>query len=153
MDGEPRSGRTSELRKMIAKLFLLFTLVPLIELYILLKIGSVMGALNTILLIIVTGILGASLARLQGYRTVQQISASLAQGVMPAEEMVDAVLIFVAGVVLLTPGVLTDIAGFLLLIPYTRTMFKRWLRKKFDRMVASGNVQVRFRGGGGGNPF
>jgi UPF0716 protein FxsA len=138
---------------MIAKLFLLFTLVPLTELYILLEIGSVMGALNTILLIIFTGVLGAYLARMQGYRTLQQINVSLAQGVVPAEELVDAVLIFFAGIVLLTPGVLTDIAGFLLLIPYTRTIFKRWLRKKFDHMAASGNVQIRFPGGGNDNPF
>ena len=131
---------------MVAKLFLLFTLVPLTELYILLEIGSYLGALNTILLIIFTGILGAYLARMEGIRTVQQISQNLATGVVPAEEMVDAVLIFVAGVLLVTPGVITDVIGFSLLIPYTRTIFKRWLRKKFDRMVASGNFQVHYRG-------
>ncbi len=132
---------------MVAKLFLLFTLVPLTELYILLEIGSYLGALNTILLIIFTGILGAYLARMEGIRTVQQISQNLATGVVPAEEMVDAVLIFVAGVLLVTPGVITDAAGFLLLIPYTRTIFKRWLRKRFDRMVSSGNMQIHFRSG------
>ena len=131
---------------MFAKLFLLFTLVPLTELYILLEIGSYLGALNTILLIIFTGILGAYLARLEGIRTIHQISQNLATGVVPAEEMVDAVLIFVAGVLLVTPGVITDVMGFLLLIPYTRTIFKRWLRKKFDRMVAAGNFQVHYRG-------
>ena len=139
---------------MIAKLFLLFTLVPLTELYILLEIGAYLGALNTILLIVFTGLLGAYLARLQGIRTVHQISQNLASGIVPAEELVDAVLIFVAGVVLVTPGVITDVAGFLLLIPYTRTIFKRWLRKKFDRMVASGNFQVHYRGpGDGGNYY
>ncbi len=138
---------------MIAKLFLVFTLVPLTELYILLEIGSYLGALNTILLIIFTGILGAYLARLEGIRTIHRISQNLATGVVPAEELVDAVLIFVAGVVLVTPGVITDAAGFLLLIPYTRTIFKRWLRKKFDRMVAAGNFQVHYRRGGNGSPF
>ena len=133
---------------MIAKLFLLFTLVPLTELYILLEIGSYLGAMNTILLIIFTGVLGAYLARLEGIRTVHQISKNLAAGTMPAEELMDAVLIFCAGVVLVTPGIITDAAGFLLLIPYTRNIFKRWLRKKFDRMVATGNFQVRSRGWG-----
>ncbi len=127
---------------MIVKLFLLFTLVPLAELYILLEIGSYLGALNTILLIVITGVLGALLARLEGIRTVRQIAQNLSKGIVPAEEMVDGVLIFIAGVVLVTPGVLTDVAGLLLLIPYTRTIFKRWLRKKFDRVVASGNFQI-----------
>ncbi len=133
---------------MIVKLFLLFTLVPLTELYILLEIGSYLGAMNTILLIIFTGVLGAYLARLEGIRTIQQISKNLATGTMPAEELMDAVLIFGAGVVLVTPGIITDAAGFLLLIPYTRNIFKRWLRKKFDRMVATGNFQVRSRSWG-----
>ncbi|NIO11836.1 MAG: FxsA family protein [Deltaproteobacteria bacterium] len=138
---------------MIAKLFLLFTLVPLTELYILLEIGAYLGAANTILLIIFTGILGAYLARLEGIRTIHQISQTLATGTVPAEELMDAVLIFVAGVVLVTPGVITDVAGFLLLIPQTRNIFKRWLRRKFDRMVAEGNFQVRYRGWGDGDRF
>lgn len=138
---------------MVVKLFLLFTLVPLIELYILLEIGSRLGTLTTLLLIIFTGVLGAFLARLEGIRTFRLIAKNLSEGIVPAEELVDAVLIFIAGVVLVTPGVLTDVAGFLLLLPQTRTIFKRWLRKKFDRMVSSGNFQVHIRGGGGGNPF
>ena len=106
-----------------------------------------MGAFNTILLILITGILGALLARLEGLRTLRQITLSLNQGIVPAEELVDSVLIFVAGIVLVTPGVLTDVMGLLLLLPYTRTIFKRWLRKRFDRMVSSGNMQIHFRSG------
>ncbi|MEE8074028.1 MAG: FxsA family protein [Candidatus Binatia bacterium] len=132
---------------MLARLFLLFTIVPLAELYLLIKIGSYMGAFNTILLILITGILGALLARLEGLRTLRQITLSLNQGIIPAEELVDSVLIFVAGIVLVTPGVLTDVMGLLLLLPYTRTIFKRWLRKRFDRMVSSGNMQIHFRSG------
>jgi UPF0716 protein FxsA len=132
---------------MLARLFLLFTIVPLAELYLLIKIGSYMGAFNTILLILITGILGALLARLEGLRTLRQITKSLNQGIVPAEELVDSVLIFVAGIVLVTPGVLTDVMGLLLLLPYTRTIFKRWLRKRFDRMVSSGNMQIHFRSG------
>ena len=132
---------------MIGQLFLLFTLVPLAELYLLIKIGGYIGALNTILLVIITALLGAALARLEGLRTLRQISDSLSQGLMPAEELVDAFLIFGGGVLLVTPGVLTDLFALVLLIPFTRTHFKRWLRRKFDRMVASGNIHLHFNGG------
>ena len=117
------------------------------ELYILIKIGSYLGAFNTIFLIVITGILGALLARLEGLRTLRQIMRSMSQGIVPAEELVDSVLIFVAGIVLVTPGVLTDAMGLFLLVPYTRTIFKRWLRRKLDRMVSSGNMQIHFRSG------
>ncbi len=136
---------------MLGRLILLFTIVPLVELFILIKIGSHIGALNTILLVILTAVLGALLARLEGLRTLQQIQLSLSQGQIPAEEMIDGVLIFVGGVLLLTPGVLTDLFALVLLFPYTRTHFKRWLRRRFDRMIASGDVRLHYHRGGG--PF
>ncbi len=129
---------------MFARLLLLFTIVPMAELYILIKIGSYLGAFNTILLIVITGILGARLARLEGLRTLRQIMQSISRGIVPAEELVDSVLIFVAGIVLVTPGVLTDAMGLFLLVPYTRTIFKRWLRRKLDRMVSSGKFQIHY---------
>lgn len=136
---------------MIARLFLLFTIVPLIELYFLIKIGSYIGALNTILLLLATGFAGALLVRLEGLRTMRQISYSLSQGTVPAEQMVDSLIIFGAGVLLLTPGVITDIMALFLLVPFTRTLFKRWLRKKFDRMVASGQARLYCRSGNWGS--
>jgi len=132
---------------MLLRLILLFTIVPLIELYFLIKIGGAIGALNTIVLILGTAILGSILVRWQGLKTMQQIMSQLSQNKIPAEEMVDAVLIFVGGGMLITPGVLTDFLALFLVFPYTRTLFKRWLRRKFDRMVASGNVQLNFPGG------
>ena len=132
---------------MLARLLAIFTLVPFIELYLLLKIGSYLGALNTIILILVTGILGAFLARMEGVRTFRQIMRSLSKGIVPAEELVDGVLIFISGLFLVTPGVLTDIVGIFLLIPQTRNLFKRWLRRRFDRMVASGSVNLHFKSG------
>lgn len=131
---------------MFGRLFLLFTIVPLVELYLLIKVGEVVGALNTVLLIIGTGVLGAYLARLEGLRTLNQINMNLANGIMPAEELVDGVIILVAGLLLVTPGILTDVCGFLLLAPFTRNVFKRWLRRKFDRMVASGNIRTYSHG-------
>lgn len=136
---------------MLFRLILLFTIVPLIELYFLIKIGNVIGALNTILLILASGLLGAAMVRLEGLRTLRQILDNLSHGAIPAEEMVDGLLIFSAGVLLITPGVLTDVAALFLLIPFTRTLFKRWLRRRFDRMVASGNIRIHFHDGGRGN--
>jgi UPF0716 protein FxsA len=73
---------------------------------------------------------------------------SLSQGQIPAEEMIDGVLILAGGILLFTPGVLTDLFALVLLFPWTRTYFKRWLRRRFDRMVTtSGNVRLHYRGG------
>jgi len=132
---------------MLGRLILLFTIVPLAELYILIKIGGYIGGLNTILLVLMTAMLGASLARLQGLRTLRQIQLSLSQGQIPAEEVIDGVLILAGGILLLTPGVLTDLFALGLLFPITRTPFKRWLRRLFDRAAASGNVRLHSRHG------
>lgn len=127
---------------MLFKLFLAFTLIPLLELYILIKIGTNLGALNAIMIVLLTGILGAYLAKSEGYRTVSKIRESVNRGVLPAEEMIDALLIFIAGVLLLTPGILTDISGILLLIPFTRKLFKVWLRNKFDRWIEDKDIRI-----------
>lgn len=127
---------------MLLKLFLAFTLIPVAEIYLLITIGGHIGALNTVALVIITGFAGAYLARLQGMQTMLRVRASLQQGVMPAEEMLDAMLIFAAGIVLLTPGFITDVFGLLLLIPETRLQFKRYLRKRFDLWMQSPNVRI-----------
>jgi UPF0716 protein FxsA len=129
---------------MFGKLFLLFILVPAAEIYLLVKVGSVIGPFATIILVILTALAGAHLARLQGMSTMLRIRENLDQGFMPAEELLDGVLIFLAGMVLLTPGFLTDIAGLLILLPATRNMFKRWLRKKFDEWRQNPNVHITF---------
>ena len=128
---------------MLLKLFLAFTLIPIIELYLLIEVGTIIGALNTVILVIVTGFAGAWLARLQGMHTMIRVRSSLQQGIMPAEELMDALLIFVAGIVLLTPGFVTDAAGLLLLIPETRNHFKRFLRYKFDRWIQNQNIHIQ----------
>ncbi|MGH7798210.1 MAG: FxsA family protein [Candidatus Binatia bacterium] len=133
---------------MLGRLILLFTIVPLAELYILIKVGSHIGGFNTVLFVFLTAVLGAFLARLQGLRTLQQIQSSLSQGQIPAEELIDGVLILAGGILLFTPGVLTDLFALVLLFPSTRTHFKRWLRRRFDRMVASGNVGLHYHRGG-----
>jgi len=118
---------------MFLKLLLAFTLIPAAEIYVFIKIGGFIGALNTVLVIIITGILGAYLARLQGMHTLYRIRANLQQGIIPTEELIDALIILSAGITLLTPGFLTDIAGLMLLVPRTRFYVKRWLKNKFNR--------------------
>ena len=125
---------------MLFKLFLAFTIIPFLELYLLIKIGVHLGAFTTILVVIVTALWGAYLARLEGARTMAKVRKTLNEGGLPAEEMMDAMLIFMAGVVLLTPGFITDMAGILILIPKTRFYFKRWLRYKFDQWSSGKNV-------------
>ena len=127
---------------MFLKLFLAFTLIPFFEIYLLIKIGYYLGAFNTVLVVIVTGLLGAYLAKLQGIKTMTRVRESLNRGELPAEQMLDAVLIFVAGIVLLTPGFITDLAGIAILIPNTRFWFKRWLRKKFDQWISENRMNI-----------
>jgi len=128
------------------KLFLAFTMVPAIEIFLFIRLGGAIGLFNTFLVVILTGIIGAGLARWQGAETMFRIRQSLARGETPAEEMIDAGLIFVAGMVLLTPGFLTDTIGILLLWPLTRRHLKIFLRRKFDQWMASGQINiVRYR--------
>ena len=127
---------------MFLRLFLLFTCIPLVELYLLLQIGSVIGALNTFLLVIITGVLGAYLAQQEGIRTLERIRTLMARGEMPGEPLIDALLILVAGFVLITPGILTDLLGFLMLIPATRAPIRRWIKGQLERKFAAGSAAV-----------
>ena len=128
---------------MVLRLFLLFTLIPVLELWILIKLGSAMGGLAALALVIGTGIAGASLAKIQGLQTLQKIRECMHQGVTPADELVDALMILVAGIVLITPGLLTDIAGILLLVPTTRNQIKKRAKETFNQKVANGTIHIR----------
>ena len=114
------------------KLLLAFTIIPIIEIYLLIEIGSIFGVLTAITLVILTGFLGAFMARMQGLQTLFRIQESLREGRMPSGELLDGLLIVIAGVVLLTPGFLTDSAGFLLLIPTTRNSIRSWLQRQIE---------------------
>ena len=114
------------------KLLLAFTIIPIIEIYLLIEIGSIFGALTAITLVILTGFLGAFMARMQGLQTLFRIQESLREGRMPSGDLLDALLIVIAGLVLLTPGFLTDSAGFLLLIPTTRNSIISWLQRQIE---------------------
>jgi len=127
---------------MLFKLFLGFTLIPMIELYLLIQVGTVIGGFNTIVLVIISGFLGAWLARMEGMNTLMRVQTSMQQGVMPTEDLLDALIIFLAGVVLITPGLLTDAMGLLLLWPVTRNRFKQVLRRKFDEWTSNNTIDI-----------
>ena len=122
---------------MFQRLLLLFIGIPLVEILILIRLGEIMGFWPTVGLVIGTGILGAWLARLYGWTLWMEVQHELQLGRMPTDKMVDGLLVLVGGIVLLTPGLLTDITGFLLLIPASRKLIKQWLKKKFESYIIS----------------
>lgn len=125
---------------MFGILVLLFTVIPAFELVLLIKIGTHIGAINTLMIIILTGILGASLARFQGFLVIRKIQENLNKGIMPSAELIDGLMILVGGIVLLTPGFITDALGFLLLIPLTRSIIKALVKTKFEAMIREGTL-------------
>lgn len=134
---------------MLLGLAAFFILWPMLEIMILIKLGEFLGFWSAFVLVIGTGFLGAWLARLEGARTWFNVQQALRSGQMPGEQVIDAFLILVSGILLITPGFLTDIAGLLLLIPYTRFWFKKWLRKKLNAMLrqaseTGSSAEIRF---------
>ncbi len=107
-------------------LFALFVLVPLVEIYLLIKVGGWIGPVATVLMVVSTAIIGVYLLRLQGFSTLQRVRAALAQGQLPAMEMLEGIVLLIAGALLLTPGFFTDTLGFLALVPGLRSAAVTW---------------------------
>lgn len=108
----------------------------------LIEIGQRIGALTTVGIIVVTGLVGAALARHQGMATLARLTADLGEGRLPAEPLIDGVMILLAGAMLITPGLLTDLSGFLLLVPACRRFVKRVLKRRFERAVQAGTARA-----------
>lgn len=98
----------------------LFIIVPLLELYLIIKVGSHIGALWTVLIVVMTALIGVQLLRIQGFNTLRRAQRSMMQGTMPAMEMMEGIVLAVGGALLITPGFITDTLGFLCLVPATR---------------------------------
>ena len=111
--------------------FLLFLIIPFAEIYLLLTIGGIIGALPTVFLVVFTAVLGAWLLRQQGFATWQRFQASLAQGTVPAYEMIEGPILLVGGALLLTPGFVTDALGFACLIPQLRRKIARYIIENY----------------------
>lgn len=109
-----------------------FILMPIAELAVLMEVHAAVGLWNTIAIVVLTGFGGAILARWQGLMVVMDIQRDLAEGRMPAPRLIDGVMILVAGLLLITPGLITDTVGFLLLVPIVRKEIRVWLRRKLE---------------------
>ncbi len=130
----------------------LFVAIPLLELVLLIRIGEWIGLWPTLALVLVTGAAGASLARAEGTRVVGQFRGELAQGRIPGQSMLDGISVLVGGAFLLTPGILTDIAGLLLLFPPSRRWVQRRVRSRLERSIREGRLNVVVMGAGPWGP-
>lgn len=127
---------------MLSRLLLLFIIVPAVELLLLIQMGRWIGTLPTIGLIVVTGIVGAYLTRQQGLQVLRRIQQEVKTGQMPGGTLLEGGMILVAGAVLMTPGVLTDALGFLLLIPQTRKLLRGVAWRQIQRMIDKGQIRI-----------
>lgn len=135
---------------LLAKLGLLFIGIPLLELLILIEVGQLIGLLPTIGMVVLTGAVGAVLARLEGLRTVWRIRADLARARLPADALFDGLGVLLGGALLLTPGILTDILGFSLILPPTRRVLMSRVKENMKGRLKAGTVRVGFFSPGNG---
>ncbi len=126
---------------MLIRLILLFTVIPLIELYLLIQVGRYFGAFHTIMIVLITGITGGLLARGQGLSVQRQIRVDLQNGIIPTDSLIDGCFILIAGALLITPGMITDIFGFVLMVPFFRGWLKKRLKEILKRKFESGKFQ------------
>jgi len=119
------------------RLLLAFIIIPILEIYLLIKVGSIIGGLTTILLIILTAIIGTRLLRSQGIATLRKVQTSIQQGEIPTDALLEGIFIILGGALLLTPGFFTDAVGFICLIPILRQYLVSWLRKRIAQPIAS----------------
>ncbi|MDH5711360.1 MAG: FxsA family protein [Gammaproteobacteria bacterium] len=121
---------------------LLFIIIPLVELYLIIKVGGYIGAFWTVMIVIMTAVVGVNLLRMQGFNTLRRAQQNMEQGMMPAMEMMEGIVLAVGGALLITPGFLTDTLGLLCLIPVSRRAMIRWF-------ISRGSVQMHgFHGHG-----
>ncbi|MGG1554186.1 FxsA family protein [Paenibacillus ferrarius] len=116
--------------------------IPIVELIGLFALGHAIGGWTTFALIIVSGVLGAFFAKREGRKVLEYAKFEWSQGQLPTRHIMDAICIFLGGILLITPGFLTDIVGFLLVLPYTRPIFKALLLALITRMISKGNMQI-----------
>jgi len=130
---------------MLIKLLLLFTLGPLIELYLLIELGRRIGAGPAIILVLATGFFGAILAKAQGFLVLRSITQTLRDGQLPGDELIDGVLVLLGAALLLTPGLISDATGFLFLLPMTRKRVRKLLIRKLKKALDEGTLRIFWR--------
>ena len=128
---------------MFIRLLILFTCIPLLEVYVLIEAGRQIGVIPTILMILLTGAAGAWLARTQGIELIQRIQRQMAAGEMPGEVLLDGAMVLIGGLLLLTPGFCTDLAGFTFLAPVTRGFWRNLLVRWVKKSMEQGQIHIR----------
>jgi UPF0716 protein FxsA len=119
-----------------------FIILPVLELTVLFRVHESLGLGNTLAIVIFTGVAGAFLAKAQGILVMARMRRDLAEGRMPAPQLMDGMMILIAGVLLITPGLITDATGFLLLVPAVRAAIRVWLRQKLEEKLRNGSVET-----------
>jgi UPF0716 protein FxsA len=128
---------------MFIRLLILVTFLPVLEIYVLIESGRLIGVWPTVLLVVFTGIAGSWLMRQQGLTLLGQLQKELASGQVPAGVLLDGTLILAGGILLLTPGFCTDLTGASMLIPGTRNLWRKWLQSWLTRQLATGHLSIR----------
>lgn len=139
---------------MAGRLLLLFVLVPLLELVLLIKIGDALAArwngdaalALMVGLVVTTGVLGTLLAKREGLAILNELQRQLAGGRVPGQQLLDGAIVLVCGALLITPGVLTDVFGFLGLFPPTRALMRRFVLQRLQAGLQKGTIRIYFRG-------
>lgn len=131
----------------LSRLALIFVAVPLLELFLLIRLGSAIGLLPTLSLCVLTGVAGAWLARREGLRALWSFQERLARGGVPGRALMDGLCILLGGALLLTPGLLTDVVGFSLLVPPSRRWIQKRIQSRIERQLADGSLRVTTIGG------
>lgn len=129
---------------MFIKLFILFTIIPIAELYLLIKIGGIIGAFNTVLIILITAVAGAYLTKSQGFVVFKNIGEALREGRFPGNELIDALLVLLGGFALLTPGFITDVIGITMLLPLTRIFYRKAAGNIIKNKIQTGSWKINF---------
>ncbi|MDP5032605.1 MAG: FxsA family protein [Paraglaciecola sp.] len=129
----------------MGKLFLLFAILPILEITLLIHVGEIIGGWNTVAIVIITAFLGAHLVRQQGLHTLMTAQQKMQGGTLPGQEMAEGLLLVIAGVMLVTPGFITDIFGIVLCLPLTRPLIaKAMLTRLVVRVVQNGSAQTNY---------
>ncbi len=128
--------------KILGRLAFLFVVIPVLELVLLIELGRYIGSLPTLGIVVLTGVTGAWLARAEGLRVFFRFQEELVSGRLPGQSMLDGICVLVGGAFLLTPGVITDVLGFSLMLPFTRRWIQAWMRGSIERQVVAGRVHV-----------
>ncbi len=131
----------------LSRLALIFVAVPLLELFLLIRLGGAIGLFPTLSLCVLTGVAGAWLTRREGLRALWSFQERLARGGVPGRALMDGLCILLGGALLLTPGLLTDVVGFSLLLPLSRRWIQKRIQRRIERQIADGSLRVTTIGG------